>query len=406
MTLNQVEDHQYNPKPIPRWSKIIGWIVGGFFTLTGILALFSEGGLISGIATTTLGLGLIPPVRMKLAEATGIELPIWLRTAVGILLFFIAVSATPTPEDANSNGRNSPKQKENVTPFEINNRVLKEDDVFGTNQDAKIATTPQTEAPSFARTVIPQSEPTDTALSDTCVPQPLSVISNEVVDLYDELQTFTNETKFLDVGFSRTGPYYPWLEKTQALAKSISRSDELKVMAEVGLTPIELSMLGLSYVADSQQDIRLYETMIIEGLSHSRCADSSTTVDDIIESTKATRDEYVEPLKRAPDDADEFDERVINPCLQATIDANVELRSEITPWELRKLYPETYDPIVSMMREGWQQEAIPVWIQAGRTDTAKNILMNHMRDSCIAGVRGEISRELSDTEVLQLLPIE
>ena len=56
----------------------------------------------------------------------------------------------------------------------------------------------------------------------------------------------------------------------------------------------------------------------------------------------------------------------------------------VTPWEIRNILPEIYDPLVAQMRE----LAAPILAEFGDTPRTR-ILLDRFRDDCIRGVRGE-----------------
>lgn len=362
--------------------------------------LFS-GSVISGLAFATLGALLIPPLRVMLAQKTDIELPTWLRIVIGVLLFFAGMASVPevpeeavaTPIDSNSRGAGDVA----VTPSLPNN-------------DASDFAVPQrgvVERVANERALELPNLPTEAGVPEQhCIRKNLSNQSREAMKLYDELHSFKNDTHFLDMGFSRAGPYYQWLTRANTLEESITGAAMWDLHDEIGIFPGDLAMLGISYVTHSNagvSEIRRLETQIKESLERTLCVESGSSIAAMIEAGMEARQNYVSPVDRAPADADELDTEVINPCFQAVIDANPELRGEITPWALRNLYPERIETAVSVMRHAWTTYAKPIWIDAGQTENAKRILFKHLRDNCIAGVRGETALEISNEDLLELV---
>ena len=106
-------------------------------------------------------------------------------------------------------------------------------------------------------------------------------------------------------------------------------------------------------------------------------------------------------LVRAPAGPYDIDERIINPCIAAGIARNSELDG-VTPWEIRSIYPETYDPLVAQMRAN----VAPMLAEFGDDAGARNILLDGFRDDCIRGARGETEIvDWSEAEVRELLSL-
>ena len=190
----------------------------------------------------------------------------------------------------------------------------------------------------------PATSPTDTP----CTPTELSPAAVELVRLYEELHTFKDDTEFLDMGFSQAGPYHAWMEAVKAHQDANSG---WVLFDELGFAANEVLMLGMNYMdedpnASDLSAIEFFETKIQAGLALTRCAEPGTAVQDIARTSAEVRRAYVDPLARPPAGADDIDERVLNPCITAGIARNPELDG-VTPWEIRNIYPEIYDPLVA-----------------------------------------------------------
>ena len=147
-------------------------------------------------------------------------------------------------------------------------------------------------------------------------------------------------------------------------------------------------MLGINYMdedpdASDLSAIEFFETKIQAGLALTRCAEPGTAVQDIARTSAEARRAYVPSTARPPAGADDIDERVLNPCIAAGIARNPELAG-VTPWEVRNIYPETYDPLAAQMRANM----VPVLAEFGDDARARNILLDRFRDDCIRGARG------------------
>ena len=122
---------------------------------------------------------------------------------------------------------------------------------------------------------------------------------------------------------------------------------------------------------------------------------------DITRTTAEVRRAYVDPMSRPPAEADDIDERIFNPCIAAGIARNPELDG-VTPWEVRNIYPEIYDPLVAQMRAN----LAPMLAEFGDDAGARNILLDRFRDDCIRGARGETEIvDWSEAEVRELLSL-
>ena len=235
---------------------------------------------------------------------------------------------------------------------------------------------------------------------EPCTPMELSPAAVELVQLYEELQTFKDDTEFLDMGFSRAGPYYAWMEAVEAQQDRT----EIELLDEVGFLPSEVMMLGMDYISEDPSESTLsaiehWETRIQAGLARAKCAQPGTAVQDIARASAEARRAYVQPLARPPEGADELDERVVNPCIAAMMARNPELNG-LTPWEIRSSLPEVTDPIVAQIRE----LAAPVLAELGDNARARNSLLDRFRGDCIRGARGETEPlDWSEAEVRELL---
>ena len=248
-----------------------------------------------------------------------------------------------------------------------------------------------------------EQTPVSTSPTDTpCTPTELSPAAVELVRLYEELHTFKDDIEFLDMGFSRAGPYYAWMEAVEAHQDANPGS---VLFDELGFATNEVLMLGINYMdedpdASDLSAIEFFETKIQGGLALTRCAEPGTAVQDIRTSAEARR-AYVDPLARPPAGADDIDERVLNPCIAAGIARNPELDG-VTPWEVRNIYPEIYDPLVAQVRA----QAAPIPAEFGDDARTRNILLDRFRDDCIRGARGETEAvDWSEAEVRELLSI-
>ena len=237
---------------------------------------------------------------------------------------------------------------------------------------------------------------------EPCTPAELSPAAVELVQLYEELHTFKDDTEFLDMGFSQAGPYYAWMEAVEAQQDRTG----IELLDEVGFLPSEVMMLGMDYMSENPSESTLSaidrgETKIQVGLARAKCAQPGTAVQDIARASAEARGTYVQPLARPPEGADELDERVVNPCIAAMMARNPELNG-FTPWEIRNSLPEVMDPIVAQIRE----LAAPVLAELGDNARARNLLLDRFRGDCIRGARGETEPlDWSEAEVRELLSI-
>ena len=267
------------------------------------------------------------------------------------------------------------------------------------SQPAPVPVQTQVTAPEAPTDVPVSTSPTDTP----CTPTELSPAAVELVSLYEELHTFKDDIEFLDMGFSRVGPYYAWMEAVEAHQDA---NPGWVLLDELGFAANEVLMLGINYMdedpdASDLSAIEFFETKIQAGLALTRCAEPGTEVQDIARTTDEVRRAYVDPLARPPAGADDIDERIINPCIAAGIARNSELDG-VTPWEIRSIYPETYDPLVAQMRAN----VAPMLAEFGDDAGARNILLDRFRDDCIRGARGETEIvDWSEAEVRELLSL-
>ena len=172
-----------------------------------------------------------------------------------------------------------------------------------------------------------------------CIPRKLSEASMELVRLYDQLHTFKDDTAFLDRGFSQAGPYYAWMEAVKAHQDA---NPGWVLFDELGFLPNEVLMLGMDYMNEDFSEselgaIEYFEGKIQAGLAAARCTELGS-VQETIRAASEARRAYVDPMSRPPAAADDFDERVVNPCIAAGIARNPELDG-VTPWEVRNIYP-------------------------------------------------------------------
>ena len=87
--------------------------------------------------------------------------------------------------------------------------------------------------------------------------------------LYEELHTFKNDIEFLDMGFSRAGPYYAWMEAVEAHQDA---NPGWVLFDELGFAANEVLMLGMNYMdedpgASDLSAIEFFETKIQAGLA-------------------------------------------------------------------------------------------------------------------------------------------
>ena len=163
-------------------------------------------------------------------------------------------------------------------------------------------------------------------------------------------------------------------------------------------------MLGMNYLGEDYSESALAylentEGRFQAGLAAARCTEPGSVQETIQASLEARRG-YVQPQARPPAGTDDFDERVINPCLAAMIASKPELDG-FTPWEVRNVFPAIFDPIVTQARD----LAAPVLAEFGDTPRARSILLDWARDNCIRGGRGEEPLSMSEAEVRELLSI-
>ena len=124
-----------------------------------------------------------------------------------------------------------------------------------------------TPAPEVAASARPpdgaEGTQTLTPVADTpCTPTNLSPAAVELVRLYEELHTFKDDLEFLDMGFSRTGPYYAWMEAVEAHQDA---NPGWVLFDELGFAANEVLMLGINYMdedpdASDLSAIEFFET--------------------------------------------------------------------------------------------------------------------------------------------------
>ena len=239
---------------------------------------------------------------------------------------------------------------------------------------------------------VPQAAP--------CIPTELSPAAVELVRLYEELHTFKDDIGFLDMGFGY-GPASAWM---QAVERHQDENLGFELSDELGFLTNDVTMLGMNYVDEdfSESELRAieyFEGRIQAGLAAARCTELGS-VQETIQAALEARRAYVSPTARPPAGADEFDERVVNPCIAAMMARNPELNG-FTPWEIRNSLPEVTDPIVAQMRE----LATPILAEFGDTPRTRSILLDRFRDDCIRGTRGEKPRDWSEVEIRELLSV-
>ena len=83
-----------------------------------------------------------------------------------------------------------------------------------------------------------------TPVEKECVPRELSAHSKEIVQLYEELQSFKDTSDFAFYGFAPGGSYGPWLEAARRLHAD---SSGLKSLDELGFLAGDVMMLGSDY---------------------------------------------------------------------------------------------------------------------------------------------------------------
>ena len=234
-----------------------------------------------------------------------------------------------------------------------------------------------------------------------CTPTKLSPAAVELVRMYEQLHTFKDDIKFLDMGFSPAGPYHAWMKAAEAHQDRTG----FEILDEVGFMPSDVLMLAMDYISEDPSESTLssiehFETKIQAGLALARCEEPGTAVQDIASTTTEARRAYVSPTARPPARADDIDERIINPCLVAAAAHNG--LGDIDPWKLRNLYLETFGHVVAEMRA----LAEPILSEFGTDKRSRDILFDKFRDDCIRGARGEMeTTEWSEAEVLKLLSL-
>ena len=66
----------------------------------------------------------------------------------------------------------------------------------------------------------------------------------ELKTLYDELQSFKDDQKFLDVEFMQSKPYYSWLQTIEKFAHENRAARGSALYDELGFLPSDVTMLG------------------------------------------------------------------------------------------------------------------------------------------------------------------
>ena len=271
------------------------------------------------------------------------------------------------------------------------------------DETSSVASTPTggQEAVTITEATTAAAERPATSLTETpCIPTELSPAAVELVRLYEELHTFKDDIEFIDMGFSY-GPASAWM---QAVERHQDTNPGFEMLDELGFLPNEVLMLGMDYMNEDFSEselgaIEYFEGKIQAGLAAARCTELGS-VQETIQASSEARRAYVDPMSRPPAAADDFDERVANPCIAAGIARNPELDG-VTPWEVRNIYPEIYDPLVAQMRD----VAAPFLVEFGDTPRTRNILFDRLRADCIRGTRGEGPLNWSEAEIRELLSI-
>ena len=271
------------------------------------------------------------------------------------------------------------------------------------DETSSVASTPTggQEAVTITEATTAAAERPATSLTETpCIPTELSPAAVELVRLYEELHTFKDDIEFIDMGFSY-GPASAWM---QAVERHQDTNPGFEMLDELGFLPNEVLMLGMDYMNEDFSEselgaIEYFEGKIQAGLAAARCTELDS-VQETIQASSEARRAYVDPMSRPPAAADDFDERVANPCIAAGIARNPELDG-VTPWEVRNIYPEIYDPLVAQMRD----VAAPFLVEFGDTPRTRNILFDRLRADCIRGTRGEGPLNWSEAEIRELLSI-
>ena len=99
-----------------------------------------------------------------------------------------------------------------------------------------------------------------------CTPKKLLPASLEALRLYNQLQEFKDDPRFIQMGFSQGGPYYSWIKAVQKL-----NEDAIGVFGEVSFFPGDLLMLGTAYVVENGSEIERLEKTIQAGLAQAEC---------------------------------------------------------------------------------------------------------------------------------------
>ena len=167
----------------------------------------------------------------------------------------------------------------------------------------------------------PATSPTETP----CIPTELSPAAVELVRLYEELHTFKDDIGFLDMGFGY-GPASAWM---QAVERHEDENPGFELFNELWFLPGEVLMLAMAYVDEDFSESELAylentEGKFQAGLAAARCTELGS-VQETIQAASEARRAYVPPTARPSAGADEFDERVVNPCIAAMIARNPEL---------------------------------------------------------------------------------
>lgn len=116
-----------------------------------------------------------------------------------------------------------------------------------------------------------------------CVPKDLSVVSEEIIGLYEQLQEFKNETEFARVGFAIGGPYNHWLTTFDTLQEDFHESLE-----QLGFLAGDVRMLGMDYVSENQEGIVYFERLIEAGIALATCEETPTTRPEVTSTTTTT----------------------------------------------------------------------------------------------------------------------
>jgi hypothetical protein len=116
----------------------------------------------------------------------------------------------------------------------------------------------------------PTPEPTSTATSsppepvqesessvDSDEPAEFSAHTKQLLALYKELHSFKDDPTFHEVGFGTCCRFHDWQTRVEALRSKA----ELETLADVGVLPGDLLMLGMEYMRSKGRPTEYTETM-------------------------------------------------------------------------------------------------------------------------------------------------